>query len=119
MYEGFEYASKYGILEISDYREYTHNNQMCSITEEDLRRKRHLYDIGYMEHDGRTNSEFIQLLQIQPISISIRSGVRFMGYSRGILTEKYLECSDPDLEVNHGVLLVGYGEVDDEHVLEG
>jgi len=42
-----------------------------------------------------------------------------MGYSKGIMTEKYLECSDPNLEVNHGVLLVGYGEVADENVLSG
>jgi len=36
-----------------------------------------------------------------------------MHYSSGILTENYLRCSDSDKEVNHGVLLVGYGSTDD------
>lgn len=35
------------------------------------------------------------------------------GYRDGILTEKYLRCSDTDKEVNHGVLLVGYGKLGD------
>jgi len=39
----------------------------------------------------------------------------FQGYSRGILTENYLECSEPGRKVDHGVLLVGYGEVDDDN----
>lgn len=34
-------------------------------------------------------------------------------YRSGILTEKYLRCSDKNKEVNHGVLLVGYGSVGD------
>ena len=34
-------------------------------------------------------------------------------YHDGVLTEKYLRCSDADNEVNHGVLLVGYGHVGD------
>lgn len=38
----------------------------------------------------------------------------FSGYSRGVLTERYLRCSDPSPEVNHGVLLVGYGKVNPE-----
>lgn len=31
------------------------------------------------------------------------------GYSSGILTESYLRCSDTSNEVNHGILIVGYG----------
>jgi len=34
------------------------------------------------------------------------------GYKSGIFTEKYLHCSDTSQEVDHGVLLVGYGKVD-------
>jgi len=30
-------------------------------------------------------------------------------YSKGIATEKFLSCSSTTWEVNHGVLLVGYG----------
>lgn len=30
-------------------------------------------------------------------------------YSHGVVTEEYLYCSDPTIDVNHGVVLVGYG----------
>lgn len=41
-------------------------------------------------------------------------------YSHGVVTEEHLNCSDANSEVNHGVLLVGYGKVaDDEYVKYG
>lgn len=47
-------------------------------------------------------------------------------YHSGIVTEDFLRCSDSSREVNHGVLLVGYGSVGDstnpsgaEHVQSG
>jgi hypothetical protein len=39
-----------------------------------------------------------------------------MGYDSGVMTEQFLHCSNPGLEVNHGITLVGYGEVKDEQV---
>ena len=32
-------------------------------------------------------------------------------YKGGVITEDFMHCSYPDLEVNHGVVLVGYGKV--------
>jgi len=32
-------------------------------------------------------------------------------YKGGVMTEDFLHCSYTDREVNHGVLLVGYGKV--------
>jgi len=32
-------------------------------------------------------------------------------YKTGVFTEDFLKCSYDDREVNHGVLLVGYGKV--------
>ena len=32
-------------------------------------------------------------------------------YKSGVLTDEFLKCSYGDREVNHGVLLVGYGKV--------
>jgi hypothetical protein len=32
-------------------------------------------------------------------------------YKKGILTEEFLQCSDPTPAVNHGVAVVGYGKV--------
>jgi C1A family cysteine protease len=44
------------------------------------------------------------------------STTKLMAYSDGVITNKYLDCSDPKEEVNHGVTLVGYGKVTDLHV---
>lgn len=32
-------------------------------------------------------------------------------YKKGIMTEEFLKCSDPQVAVNHGVAIVGYGKV--------
>jgi C1A family cysteine protease len=37
-----------------------------------------------------------------------------MAYNHGVLTEDFLHCSNPSWEVNHGVVLVGYGRVDEK-----
>ena len=41
------------------------------------------------------------------------------GYDEGIFTEEYLRCSSTRDEVNHGVLLVGYGTTQNESVIGG
>jgi len=33
-------------------------------------------------------------------------------YRSGIMTENYLHCSSTKSEVNHGIVIVGYGQVD-------
>jgi hypothetical protein len=33
-------------------------------------------------------------------------------YKKGVLTEEFLQCSDPAPKVNHGVAIVGYGVVE-------
>ena len=38
---------------------------------------------------------------------------RLQMYTRGVLTEEFLKCSDPKYEVNHGVVIVGYGRASD------
>lgn len=40
-------------------------------------------------------------------------------YKSGIVTEEYLKCSDASREVNHGVLLVGYGKVAENDRVKG
>ena len=39
------------------------------------------------------------------------SNVMLQFYSKGILTELFLFCSNPRKEVNHGITVVGYGTV--------
>ena len=67
--------------------------------------------IGYIESDARDNDELIEILQNGPISTSIFISGMMGAYKNGILTDDFLKCSYPDREVNHGVLLVGYGKV--------
>ena len=40
-------------------------------------------------------------------------------YRSGILTEEYLKCSSANQEVNHGVLLVGYGKTQENDRIRG
>merc|ERR1712086_484209 len=40
-------------------------------------------------------------------------------YKSGILTERHLNCSKEKFEVNHGIVIVGYGSVENEKVLGG
>ena len=62
MYEGFEYVSNHGLLKKSDYRSYSHRKMSCSISDRELEHMKHIKDIGYVEHDGRTNEELRALV---------------------------------------------------------
>lgn len=64
-----------------------------------------------------TNHEMKEVVYKQPIGVSIFSVGMLQAYSHGILTEEYLDCSQPDREANHGVVIVGWGKVQpDDHV---
>ena len=71
-------------------------------------------DMG--EHDGMTNDEIKTLLVQQPIGVAIYSVGILQSYKKGIVTEEFLHCSKEKYEVNHGVVLVGYGSHTDERV---
>lgn len=62
MLEAFKYISEKGILLKHDYKEYDHRKHVCDISDEDLAEKKHISNIGYIEHDGRTNDEYKVLL---------------------------------------------------------
>lgn len=49
----------------------------------------------------------------------MRTTAYMNAYSGGIMTEDMLRCSSTENEVNHGVLLVGYGKRTDEQVHYG
>ena len=40
-------------------------------------------------------------------------------YREGVFTEDFLHCSYADREVNHGVVLIGYGKVDQHDRVRG
>ena len=66
------------------------------------------------EHDGMTNEQIKELLVKQPIGVAIYSKGLLQMYREGIVTDSWLHCSKEKYEVNHGVVLVGYGSADDE-----
>ena len=76
-------------------------------------------NIGYVERDRKSNEELRKMVARQPISIGMRISPRLNSYDRGIATEEFLRCSSKENEVNHGVLLVGYGTVSSEEIKGG
>jgi cathepsin K len=71
MYQGFMYISNNGVFKRSDYTDYKFRQGTCSARPDDLNSKALMKDIGYVEHDGRTNQELKVLLQKQPLSIGM------------------------------------------------
>lgn len=53
------------------------------------------------------------MLVKQPIGGAVHSTPLLQSYSHGVVTEKALHCSHQG-EVNHGVVLVGYGQVSEK-----
>lgn len=109
MLEAFDYIHTNGILLKEDYREYSHSSKSCQISDAELAEKNHIKNIGYIEHDKRTNDQLKELLMSNPVSSSIKTSGKLQNYRSGILTEDYLKCSDPSREVDHGILIVGFG----------
>lgn len=73
-----------------------------------------------IEQDSNSNDQMKQLVSKQPVAIAMFASGMLMRYRKGILTDDYLKCSSPKREVNHGVVLVGYGKVSDtDTILRG
>ena len=116
MYEGFEYVSKYGILLKDDYPPFMRSsNQQCAKSQDEIDQKAVLRNIGYVENDKRSNEQLREMVARQPISIGMRMTAHLNSYSNGIMSEQWLHCSDTSNEVNHGVLLIGYGTNDGQN----
>lgn len=116
MYEGFEYVSKHGILLKEDYKNFHRfTNKRCEKTQDVINEKAILRDIGYVENDRWSNEGMRKLVARQPISIGMKMTPQLNSYSNGIMTDKWLHCSSTSNEVNHGVLLVGYGSTEEKN----
>ena len=61
MYQGFAYTSKNGLLKKSDYTAYHQTKKSCGLNSDDSL-ETHMKDIGYVEHDGKTNEELKEIL---------------------------------------------------------
>lgn len=64
-----------------------------------------------VEADGQSNDQLKALVSQQPIGVGIYASGMLSAYKNGVVTEQYLKCSWDSFEVNHGVTVVGYGQV--------
>ena len=112
MYQAFAYINKHGVLKRTDYTDWAgKQRQTCDTSEKLLEEKGHLKSIGYIEDDQQNNQQLRELLQQQPLSIGMFTTGMMGAYKSGVMTEDFLHCSYTSNEVNHGVVLVGYGKV--------
>jgi C1A family cysteine protease len=118
MYQGFAYVSQNGALKRDDYRPFSQHADHCGATPEKLKTGA-MKDIGYVEYDRRTNQQLKEILQKNTVSMSMYTTGMLGAYKRGIVTEEFMKCSYPDNEVNHGVVMVGYGKVSDSDIVRG
>lgn len=56
-----------------------------------------------------SNAELKALVTKQPVGVGIYTSSKFQFYKDGVMTEEFLDCSDPYKSVNHGVTVVGFG----------
>lgn len=57
MLPAMDFISRKGIVLKDEYRDYTAKHLDCQITDEELSRKKHISDFGYVEKDARYNNE--------------------------------------------------------------
>jgi len=75
------------------------------------------YNYGQVEEDEVSNARLKQLVSKQPVGVAIHSSSGLMSYSKGVLTNEFLNCSTKQKFINHGVLLVGYGKTSAEDLI--
>lgn len=63
-----------------------------------------------------TNEEMKREIMRQPIGAAIYAPGILMSYHSGVVTEEYLHCSRASFEVNHGIVVVGFGDARHETV---
>lgn len=117
MYEAYEYTAKHGIVLERDYAPFKARKGTCDT--EQIKKKWHFKNVGQEEKDGMTNEEMKRRIMVQPLGVAIYAPGILMSYSSGVITEAYLHCSRDSFEVNHGVVVVGFGTVDSSEKVHG
>ena len=112
MYEAFEFTAAQGIQKAFDYPSLysQHKNANCKTPSNPATFKNR----SQVERDNMTNDEMKAVLQHQPFGAAIFIPFRLKAYHSGIVTEDEFQCSDVQNEVNHGVVVVGYGVTDSD-----
>ena len=70
-------------------------------------------NVGMVQEKNLDNDDLKAIVSKQPVAVGIYTNTKFQFYKEGILTEEFLDCSNPVEIVNHGVVIVGYGKAED------
>lgn len=106
MYKAYDYTRTHGMMLDKDYP-YTvsANHSKCKYNQT----KTIFNNVGMVQEKNMANDDLKALVAKQPIGVGIFTSTNFQFYKTGVLTEEFLECSDPKNDVNHGVTVIGYG----------
>lgn len=106
MYKAYDYARNKGMMLEKDYPyTATGNHSECKYDET----KAIFKNGGMVQEKNMANDALKALVAKQPIGVGIYTTSNFQFYKTGVMTEEFLECSDPKNDVNHGVTVIGYG----------
>ncbi|CAD8062692.1 unnamed protein product [Paramecium primaurelia] len=101
MYDGFAYASKYGIAIRSEYP-YAGVDQQCAAK----KTKTRYQFAGFVDVESLNPQAYVEAAAEHALSIGINaSGINFQLYKKGIYNAK---CDGSKPALNHGVTNVGY-----------
>lgn len=116
MMDGYDYVQENGIELWDDYKHsYLKRKSKCYHKKE----KAVFKNTGSEEEDEVTNQRLKELVAEQPVAVAMYSSRMLQNYKNGVMTEKYLFCSNIKKEVNHAVVVVGYGKVKDDDRING
>jgi KDEL-tailed cysteine endopeptidase len=108
MYKAYNYTRTNGIMLYDDYPyKMSADHSKCLYNS-----SRELFRNGGMIQEKNIDNKALKaIVSRQPVGVGIRSNSNFQFYKTGIMTEEFLNCSDPNQgAVNHGVAVVGYGK---------
>jgi len=107
MSSAFDYAFADGLMSEEHYGEYSGVQSQCKYD-----KKATTFKIdGYKEHFMVGNEKLKWLVSQQPVVVGIHFNLKMALYSSGVLAEDFLKCNEGN-EVNHAVLIVGYGSAE-------
>jgi C1A family cysteine protease len=116
MMDGYAYTQKHGIELKNDYKtKYIKRKGKCYHKAE----KSAFQNTGAIEEDQVSNERLKSLVAKQPVAVAMYSSSTLQHYKHGVMTEKYLKCSSTKKEVNHAVVIVGYGKVAEKEKIYG
>ena len=109
MFDAYEQTAEHGVIGWDDYPSsyLGYKQRRCHDPGNSVDR---FFNTYQHEEDFVNNDRIKEVVDKQPIGVAMYSNFDCLNaYQSGILMESDCTCSDPSLEVNHAVTIVGYG----------